>query len=450
MANKTLQPGNTLQGGKYRIEKVLGQGSFGITYLASYATTIEGALGKMTVDIKVAIKEFFMSEVNQRNEQTHGVEGSSSTIFTNYRIKVRKEAQNLASLHHPHIVQVTDVFDENNTTYYVMQYIEGMSLDSFIASKGQVSAEDTILIAAQIGQALSYMHQRHMLHLDLKPGNIMLDKQGQVHLIDFGLSKQYDSNGEPESSTSIGMGTPGYAPIEQANRMGQGKQFQATIDVYAFGATVYKMLTGRRPDDASVILNDGFPFGFLQQCGVPQNMINALQRAMAPQRNARFQTVTEFVQALDDGRTIPYSAPDLTQIDNTIIASAEPTQPTRPSQPSYRSSQPSNATPSPTDEELAPKFRPDVEPDNTPAEPSDESDSPKTFMKQIAVVLCVCMAAAMVLFIAMGNFGSADEDVSKDAAYADSAYVDEAYADSVASDDYALDSCASVDDEYMY
>ena len=71
-------------------------------------------------------------------------------------------------------------------------------------------------------------------------------------------------------------------------------------------------------------------------------------------------------------------------------------------------------------------------------------------MKQIAVVLWVCMAAAMVLFIAMGNFGSADEDVSKDAAYADSAYVDEAYADSVASDDYALDSCASVDDEYMY
>ena len=425
MANKTLQPGNTLQGGKYRIEKVLGQGSFGITYLASYATTIEGALGKMTVDIKVAIKEFFMSEVNQRNEQTHGVEGSSSTIFTNYRIKFRKEAQNLASLHHPHIVQVTDVFDENNTTYYVMQYIEGMSLDSFIASKGRVSAEDTILIAAQIGQALSYMHQRHMLHLDLKPGNIMLDKQGQVHLIDFGLSKQYDSNGEPESSTSIGMGTPGYAPIEQANRMGQGKQFQATIDVYAFGATVYKMLTGRRPDDASVILNDGFPFGFLQQLGVQQNMINAVQRAMAPQRNARFQTVTEFVQALDDGRTIPYSAPDFTQIDEPIIASSEPTQPIRPSRPS----QPSSATPSPNDEELAPS-------------------TSKLAMKQIMVVLCVCMAAAMVLFLAMGKFGSADGNLSKDTEYADSDSV--AYYDDAEADTCALDSCASVDDEYMY
>ena len=426
MANKTLQPGNTLQGGKYRIEKVLGQGSFGITYLASYATTIEGALGKMAVDIKVAIKEFFMSEVNQRNEQTHGVEGSSSTIFTNYRIKFRKEAQNLASLHHPHIVQVTDVFDENNTTYYVMQYIEGMSLDSFIASKGQVSAEDTILIAAQIGQALSYMHQRHMLHLDLKPGNIMLDKQGQVHLIDFGLSKQYDSNGEPESSTSIGMGTPGYAPIEQANRMGQGKQFQATIDVYAFGATVYKMLTGRRPDDASVILNDGFPFGFLQQLGVQQNMINAVQRAMAPQRNARFQTVTEFVQALDDGRTIPYSAPDFTQVDdNTITASSEPTQPTRPSRPS----QPSSATPSPNDEELAPS-------------------TSKLAMKQIMVVLCVCIAAAMVLFLAMGKFGSADGNLSKDTEYADSDSV--AYYDDAEADTCALDSCASVDDEYMY
>ena len=426
MANKTLQPGNTLQGGKYRIEKVLGQGSFGITYLASYATTIEGALGKMAVDIKVAIKEFFMSEVNQRNEQTHGVEGSSSTIFTNYRIKFRKEAQNLASLHHPHIVQVTDVFDENNTTYYVMQYIEGMSLDSFIASKGRVSAEDTILIAAQIGQALSYMHQRHMLHLDLKPGNIMLDKQGQVHLIDFGLSKQYDSNGEPESSTSIGMGTPGYAPIEQANRMGQGKQFQATIDVYAFGATVYKMLTGRRPDDASVILNDGFPFGFLQQLGVQQNMINAVQRAMAPQRNARFQTVTEFVQALDDGRTIPYSAPDFTQVDdNTITASSEPTQPIRPSRPT----QPSSATPSPNDEELAPS-------------------TSKLAMKQIMVVLCVCIAAAMVLFLAMGKFGSADGNLSKDTEYADSDSV--AYYDDAEADTCALDSCASVDDEYMY
>lgn len=428
MANKTLQPGNTLQGGKYRIEKVLGQGSFGITYLASYATTIEGALGKMAVDIKVAIKEFFMSEVNQRNEQTHGVEGSSSTIFTNYRIKFRKEAQNLASLHHPHIVQVTDVFDENNTTYYVMQYIEGMSLDSFIASKGRVSAEDTILIAAQIGQALSYMHQRHMLHLDLKPGNIMLDKQGQVHLIDFGLSKQYDSNGEPESSTSIGMGTPGYAPIEQANRMGQGKQFQATIDVYAFGATVYKMLTGRRPDDASVILNEGFPFGFLQQLGVQQNMINAVQRAMAPQRNARFQTVTEFVQALDDGRTIPYSAPDFTQVDdNTITASSEPTQPIRPSRPS----QPSSATPSPNDEELAPS-------------------TSKLAMKQIMVVLCVCLAAAMVLFLAMGNFGigSADGNLSKDTEYADSDSV--AYYDDAEADTCALDSCAAIDDEYMY
>lgn len=265
-----------------------------------------------------------------------------------------------------------------------------------------------------------------MLHLDLKPGNIMLDKQGQVHLIDFGLSKQYDSNGEPESSTSIGMGTPGYAPIEQANRMGQGKQFQATIDVYAFGATVYKMLTGRRPDDASVILNDGFPFGFLQQLGVQQNMINAVQRAMAPQRNARFQTVTEFVQALDDGRTIPYSAPDFTQVDdNTITASSEPTQPIRPSRPS----QPSSATPSPNDEELAPS-------------------TSKLAMKQIMVVLCVCIAAAMVLFLAMGKFGSADGNLSKDTEYADSDSV--AYYDDAEADTCALDSCATVDDEYMY
>lgn len=423
-----LKAGTTLQKGKYTISRVLGAGTFGITYMANTRVQMNGPLGQMDVTVDVAVKEFYMKDINVRTSDGANIEGTQNTLVKDYRHKFRKEAENLAKLHHKNIVQVVDVFDENNTTYYVMQYIEGMSLDSFIASKGRVSAEDTILIAAQIGQALSYMHQRHMLHLDLKPGNIMLDKQGQVHLIDFGLSKQYDSNGEPESSTSIGMGTPGYAPIEQANRMGQGKQFQATIDVYAFGATVYKMLTGRRPDDASVILNDGFPFGFLQQLGVQQNMINAVQRAMAPQRNARFQTVTEFVQALDDGRTIPYSAPDFTQVDdNTITASSEPTQPIRPSRPS----QPSSATPSPNDEELAPS-------------------TSKLAMKQIMVVLCVCLAAAMVLFLAMGNFGigSADGNLSKDTEYADSDSV--AYYDDAEADTCALDSCAAVDDEYMY
>ena len=421
-----LKAGTTLQKGKYTISRVLGAGTFGITYMANTRVQMNGPLGQMDVTVDVAVKEFYMKDINVRTSDGANIEGTQNALVKDYRHKFRKEAENLAKLHHKNIVQVVDVFDENNTTYYVMQYIEGMSLDSFIASKGRVSAEDTILIAAQIGQALSYMHQRHMLHLDLKPGNIMLDKQGQVHLIDFGLSKQYDSNGEPESSTSIGMGTPGYAPIEQANRMGQGKQFQATIDVYAFGATVYKMLTGRRPDDASVILNDGFPFGFLQQLGVQQNMINAVQRAMAPQRNARFQTVTEFVQALDDGRTIPYSAPDFTQVDdNTITASSEPTQPIRPSRPS----QPSSATPSPNDEELAPS-------------------TSKLAMKQIMVVLCVCIAAAMVLFLAMGKFGSADGNLSKDTEYADSDSV--AYYDDAEADTCALDSCASVDDEYMY
>lgn len=421
-----LKAGTTLQKGKYAISRVLGAGTFGITYMANTRVQMNGPLGQMDVTVDVAVKEFYMKDINVRTSDGANIEGTQNTLVKDYRHKFRKEAENLAKLHHKNIVQVVDVFDENNTTYYVMQYIEGMSLDSFIASKGRVSAEDTILIAAQIGQALSYMHQRHMLHLDLKPGNIMLDKQGQVHLIDFGLSKQYDSNGEPESSTSIGMGTPGYAPIEQANRMGQGKQFQATIDVYAFGATVYKMLTGRRPDDASVILNDGFPFGFLQQLGVQQNMINAVQRAMAPQRNARFQTVTEFVQALDDGRTIPYSAPDFTLVDdNTITASSEPTQPIRPSRPS----QPSSATPNPNDEELAPS-------------------TSKLAMKQIMVVLCVCIAAAMVLFLAMGKFGSADGNLSKDTEYADSDSV--AYYDDAEADTCALDSCASVDDEYMY
>lgn len=297
MANKTLQPGNTLQGGKYRIEKVLGQGSFGITYLASYATTIEGALGKMAVDIKVAIKEFFMSEVNQRNEQTHGVEGSSSTIFTNYRIKFRKEAQNLASLHHPHIVQVTDVFDENNTTYYVMKHIDGNTLDQYILSKGRLKEHEALTSISTVGEALAYMHSHNIIHLDLKPKNIMRDKAGNLLLIDFGLSKQYNEKGEPESSTSIGLGTPGYAPIEQANFKQDGT-IPVTLDIYALGATLFKMLTGQTPPEASTILNDGFPTLLLQQAGVSAATIAVVEKAMSPMRKQRFQSMNEMLQAI--------------------------------------------------------------------------------------------------------------------------------------------------------
>ncbi|MBR7170191.1 MAG: serine/threonine protein kinase, partial [Alistipes sp.] len=265
-----LASGSLLQGATYRytIERVLGQGTFGITYLASTVVQVEGALGTFESEIRVAVKEFFMRDLNERKgSQVSG--GSQGGIYEHYRRKFAREAQNLSKLRHPNIVRVLESFEANNTVYYAMEFCEGGSLDELIAAQGGLSEAVALDYARQIGSALDYMHGEKILHLDLKPGNVMLRKNGSVTLIDFGLSKQYDEEGAPESSTTIGGGTPGYAPIEQANYR-EGGQFAAAIDVYALGATLFKMLTGERPAEASVLLNEGFPAEKLTAKGVSE------------------------------------------------------------------------------------------------------------------------------------------------------------------------------------
>ena len=220
--SKELRKDTILQNGTYRIEEVLGQGSFGITYMAIH----------VRLKKKIAIKEFFMGEVNSRKDDGTTVEGSTGNVFTDYRRKFRKEAQNLADLRHANIVNVSDIFDENATSYYVMDFIEGINLDKYISEKGHLSETEAIAITVEIGKALGYMHSEDMLHLDIKPSNIMRGLDGRCYLIDFGLSKQFLKDGRPEETTSIGLGTPGYAPIEQSTYIPDGT-FPATLDVYA-------------------------------------------------------------------------------------------------------------------------------------------------------------------------------------------------------------------------
>ena len=284
----------------YKIMDVLGQGTFGITYKAK--VEMKGALGRLDSNMYVAVKEFFMKEVNGR-ENSSVTSGSTSNgdLFYYYRDKFEREARNLSTLSHPNIVKVLEAFHANGTTYYSMEYIDGISLDKKIAQspQGRMPLTEAIETLKQISAAIAFMHSRNMLHLDVKPGNVMMRKDGTAVLIDFGLSKQYTSDGEPESSTKVGAGTPGYAPIEQASYH-EGKGFPTMMDVYALGGTLFKMLTGQRPPEASEILNEGFPTDSLRQLFIPDNIVNSISKAMAPLKKDRWQTVDEFVNHLDE------------------------------------------------------------------------------------------------------------------------------------------------------
>lgn len=276
----------------YRIEEVLGQGSFGITYLAK----VELNGNKRNHSFHVTIKEFFMKEINGR-EETTVTSDAKGGICDKYKSKFAQEAKNLQKLEHPNIVSIIDFFSENNTYYYAMDYLCGGNLDSLIEKESSVREEIAQRYIGQIGRALSYMHSNKMLHLDLKPANVMLNADDEAVVIDFGLSKQYDENGDPESSTTVGGGTPGYAPIEQSSYH-DGHGFPVTMDIYALGATFYKLLVGSRVPDASIILNEGFPFELLKNHHVSQETIAVISKAMSPMKKDRYQSVKEFLADL--------------------------------------------------------------------------------------------------------------------------------------------------------
>ena len=334
MEKNCLVSGTLLKGAAYtyKIERVLGQGSFGITYLATTDVKLEGALGTFSSRLRVAVKEFFMHDINGRHDQTVTC-GTQGGLYEHYRHKFAREAQNLSKLHHPHIVRVLEAFETNNTVYYAMEFCEEGSLDELIGREGLAEGQ-ALTFARQIGSALDYMHGERVLHLDLKPGNVMLRGKDEATLIDFGLSKQYDETGEPESSTTIGGGTPGYAPLEQSNYR-EGREFPVQMDVYALGATLFKMLTGERPAEAAVLLNEGFPTEKLTAQGVSEQTIAVVEKAMSPMKRDRYGSVAEFLAALDGVAAEQPSAPAAEErtvytdpaVETTVV-DEEPQQPT--------------------------------------------------------------------------------------------------------------------------
>ena len=293
---QALPAGTILRGGtySYRIRSVLGQGSFGITYLAS--TSMRGPLGEVAVP--VAVKEFFASELDSRRPDGSVLSRTEGGVAHKYAKAFQRESLNLSGLKHPGIVNVLEAFEANGTYYYSMEYLPGGTLDAKVKGVGMPEKE-ALMMVSRIGEALSYLHDHKIMHLDLKPKNIMLKDDGSPVIIDFGLSKQYDSEGEPESSSTIGLGTPGYAPLEQANRT-SGNLFQPTLDIYALGATLFKMLTGKTPPAATLILNKkALLTPDLQAKAVSPETADAIRKAMAPLMDDRPQRVEDFLSMLE-------------------------------------------------------------------------------------------------------------------------------------------------------
>lgn len=297
-----LPVGTLLQEGKYRIICKLGQGGFGITYLATMSIDVQGPLGKITTNVNVAIKEFFMKDVCLREDSeltvTVPTVGSKEYV-EKYRVKFRKEAELLSKFNHPHIVKVLDVFDENETTYSVMEYLDGGSLQSFIKKNKKIDEETSIKFACQIADALGYMHDRHFCHLDVKPNNVMLSSDhSKVSLIDFGLSKRYTEDGQQTSSTPIAL-SEGYAPMEQYE--GGMDEFSPTSDIYSLGATLFCMVTGQKPPKASTILNNGLPN---IADTINGNVIDTIVKSMSPKRKDRQQSTKEFIDMLNKKESV--------------------------------------------------------------------------------------------------------------------------------------------------
>lgn len=305
-----LKTNAVLQNGKYRIEGVLGQGGFGITYLAS----------QVALNRKVTIKEFFMKELCNRDEQTSQVSvpsmGSVDTV-ARFRAKFVKEAQTIAALNNPHIIHIHDIFEENGTAYYVMDYLSGGSLSDLVQRDGILAEATALGYIRQVADALSYIHARNINHLDIKPSNVLIDGNGNAVVIDFGLSKRYDETGSQTSTTPVGI-SHGFAPLEQY-QPGGVSTFSPTTDIYSLGATLYKLLSGQTPPNATALLDADLD---LSRLSASPSTKAAIAAAMQPKRKGRPQTVEAFIAMLDEKVAPSVVVPIQAMVDEeaTVIA----------------------------------------------------------------------------------------------------------------------------------
>ncbi len=241
-----------------------------------------------------------MKELCERDESTsHVIFGTAGSreMVNCFREKFQKGARNIAKLNNPNIVRIIDVFEENGTAYYVMEYAENGSLAEKVRREGYLTEPVATRYILQVADALSNIHRHKMNHLDVKPANIMLNEKDESVLSDFGLSGQYDiATGSQTSNIPLGI-SEGYAPMEQYKQGGVGV-FSPETDIYALGATFFKMLTGMTPPSASDVNEDGVPVSELKAKGVSQRAIDVICKAMEGRKKDRMKDVHSFVEGL--------------------------------------------------------------------------------------------------------------------------------------------------------
>ncbi|HKK15259.1 MAG TPA: serine/threonine-protein kinase [Gammaproteobacteria bacterium] len=291
----------------YRIDRVLGQGAFGITYLAH----------DVNLDRPVAIKEYLPSQLCMR-EASLSVQPLSEEHRDDFQFGLQRfisEARVLTKFEHPNLIRVFNVFEANNTAYMVMNYEQGQSLHSVAKQKQHFSEKELVRIILPLMDALTVIHAQGFIHRDIKPANIFLREDGSPVLIDFGSARQ-TRHANPLTLTNFV--SPGYAPIEQYASKSD-KQGPWT-DIYGFGATLYKIITGVAPtnaiDRSETLTHDGkdcyISLAAAKAGEYREQFLNAIDQALAFRAQDRPRTIDEWRTLFDfdeeDIETQPFPA----------------------------------------------------------------------------------------------------------------------------------------------
>ncbi len=283
--SRTLRPGALVA--DYKIEGILGQGAFGITYLAT----------DTSLNVQVAIKEYFPREFSVRaTGNTVRPSGSKDDkdFFEWGRDRFLSEARILARLDHPNIVAVRRLLEANSTAYLVMDYCDGRPLDRIVESDGPLTTDAADKLIWPLVDALEHIHRAGLIHRDVKPANIFIRADGSPVLLDFGAARN-DISQHSRSVTSLA--TAGYAPLEQYDTKGNQGPWS---DIYGFSATLYRALTGDRPPDAAGrVLGDTIvPIAQRLAGKFDMNLLAAIDLGLAVLPKDRPQSVAEWRSAL--------------------------------------------------------------------------------------------------------------------------------------------------------